>query len=289
MVDVRRITVRDIVGDSYAYMRAAVLPALTGSVLYAVTSSGSDLLRTRELAGQYSMALSIVILFIMATIWLALALRQGLGKPRKGVFGLYFGFDEIRLGSSMLGFASVMAIVLFLLGFAVFLLVMIVAVAGAGALGGNDVAEAELFTSPDAFNDFLVSGGAGTFVAIAGGGIIVAAAFLFVWLVIRLLPFAAGTIDQRRFIVLQAAIWTRYQDRALLMGAVLTIGVGIGFVWLARYGISLSPLPDLPGALLKHVVSCFGALLLIGFICSVYKRLVVEFGTEDAAEVKPGG
>ncbi|MEO0882364.1 MAG: hypothetical protein AAFY34_06490 [Pseudomonadota bacterium] len=272
----QRISTASIVQGSYAFMRTATVPALTGTLIYAVVSSLGDFIRSAQVFGRQSDLVGGLLFSIMAIIWLAMSLRQGLGLPRKGLFGLDLGKDELRLGTSVLGFLFVLSIVLFLLGFTVFLLIMIVAVAGAGALGGEDVSNAELFTSPGAVRDFLSSGGAGTFVSITSGAILTAAILSFVWLILRLLPFAAAAIDQKRFVVLQAVAWTRYQDRALIAGGLLTIGVGLTFIVVARYAISLLPLPLVGSALLVHLASCFGALLLIGFICTVYTLLVVE-------------
>lgn len=276
MTKTNGITVLDIVQGSYAYMRAAALPALTGTLIYAITSSFGDFIRQQRMLGDQSTLASVVIFAVMAVIWLAMSLRQGLGKPRKGVFGLSVGMDELRLASSTIGFLFVVSIVLSLLAFGVFLLVMIVAAAGAGALAGEEVAEAEIFTTPQAFTDFLTSGGAGTFVAVSGGAILFGAVLFLVLLVLRLLPFAAATIDQKRFVVLQAADWTRYQNTQLLFGGLLTIGVGALFITTARYSISQLPLPLLLDASLKHIASCFGALLFVGFISTTYRSLAIK-------------
>ncbi|MEM6464819.1 MAG: hypothetical protein AAF724_23210 [Pseudomonadota bacterium] len=261
-------------------MRAAALPALTGTFIYALTSSAGDIIRHEQVFGERSGLAATLIFCLMAVVWFAMSLRQGLQLPRKGVFGLSLGFDEVRLGASMLGFLFVLAIVLALLGFGVFLLIMIVTAAGAGALNGEDIAEADLFASPQAFSEFLSSGGAGTFVTIAGGAILATAVFFLVWLVLRLLPFAAATIDQKRFVVLQAASWTRYHDIALILGGILTIGVGATFIATARYGVAALPIPLIGAAFLKHVATCFGALLFVGFITTVYTRLVKDDGVD---------
>ncbi|MEM6899263.1 MAG: hypothetical protein AAF583_05800 [Pseudomonadota bacterium] len=282
MTSQKRISTPDIVEGSYAYLRAATGPALIGTLIYAVISGLGDFSSTHEVFGSQSSTVSGTVFAVMAIAWLAMSLRHGLGQPRKGIFGLTLGMDEIRLAASILGFVFVMGIVVSLLGFGVFLLLMIVAAAGAGALEGEDVVGAELFTSLEAFNEFLVSGGAGTFVAITGVAIIVGAFLFFIWMTIRLLPFAAATIDQGRFVVLQAMSWTRYQDVALTVGAILTMGVGAAFIFAARYTISIIPLPDLLGAFLMHVASCFGALLFVGFICTVYTILVVQSDRENA-------
>ncbi|MEO1474868.1 MAG: hypothetical protein AAFS13_00675 [Pseudomonadota bacterium] len=273
MTDSKQLTTSDIVEGSYSYMRSAAGPALIGIMIYAGMSSIGDYIRSAGIFGTSSTSIAATIFLVMAVVWLAMAIRHGLGHPRKGIVGLALGGDELRLCASVFGFVAVLSIVLFLLGFAVFLLVMIVAAAAAGALSGEDVAEAELFLSPQAFNEFLSSGGTGAFVSVVGGGIIIAATALLIWLILRLLPFAAATIDQKRFVVLQAGAWTRHHDLALIFGGLLTIGVGMTFIFVARYAIAQMPFPTIAAALLAHIVSCFGALLLIGFVCTVYIRL----------------
>ncbi|MEM6410470.1 MAG: hypothetical protein AAF683_02915 [Pseudomonadota bacterium] len=282
MASQKRISTPDIVEGSYALLRGAIFPALIGTVIYAVMSGIGDFIRFYRIFGAFSDAISGFIFVVMAVLWLSMALRQGLGAPRKGVAGLSLGMDEVRLGASIFGFLFVLAIVLSLVGFGAFLLIMIVVAAAAGELQGEDLSESELLTSPDAFNAFLQSGATGTFVAITIGAILVGAALFLVWLSLRLSPFVAGTIAQKRFVVLQAMSWTRYQDVALTVGAILTMGVGAAFIFAARYTISIIPLPDLLGAFLVHITSCFGALLFVGFICTVYTILVVHSDRENA-------
>ncbi|MEO1405722.1 MAG: hypothetical protein AAFV54_04435, partial [Pseudomonadota bacterium] len=100
----RPISTSDIVRGSYAYMRAAALPALTGTFIYALTSSAGDIIRHEQVFGERSDLAATLIFCLMAVVWFAMSLRQGLQLPRKGVFGLSLGLDEVRLGASMLGF-----------------------------------------------------------------------------------------------------------------------------------------------------------------------------------------
>jgi|GEM_PF-6330490 len=250
------------------------MPALTGSILYAVTTLVGDYIRAHDLFGLYSFFASFCLLGGMGTVWLAMALREGLGKDRKGFAGLHFGREELWLSLSLAGFAFVIGLIAFLVGFFVFLFVMCVAAIGGGALSGADVANAPIFESTEAFRAFLNTPGRGQVVSFIGGLTLASALIFMAWFVLRLLPFAPAAVDQKRFVVLQAMAWTRYKDRALFGAGLMTVGVALAIIFAGRFTLAMLPLPFLAGELIKHLLSCFGALLIVGFVCQVYRQLV---------------
>jgi len=274
MSQTKSLSVSTTVAGSYRFLHGAILPALTGSILYAITSLISDYIRTHDLFGLYSFFASFCLLGSMGTIWLAMALREGLGKERKGMHGLHIGREEFWLSLSLAGFAFVIGLIAFLVGFFVFLFVMCVAVIGGGALSGADVANAPIYESTEAFRAFLSSTGSGQVVAVIGSLTLAGAVGFMMWLALRLLPFAAGAVDQKRFVILQAMAWTRYQDRALLGAGIMTMGVALAIVFIGRFALGMLPLPFLVSEVIKHLISCFGVLLVVGYICEVYRRTV---------------
>lgn len=268
----RSLSISDTVTGSYRFLRGAVVPALTGSILYAVTSLIGDYIREHDVFGLYSFFASFSLLSSVGVVWLAMALREGLGKGRKGLYGLHVGREEFWLSLSLAGFAFVTGLIAFLVGFFVFLFVMCVAVIGGGALSGADVANAPIYESAEAFRAFLSRSSSGQIVAVIGTLTLAGAIGFMTWLVLRLLPFAAGAVDQKRFVVLQAMAWTRYQDKALIGAGIMTVGVGLLIIFAGRFAIGMVPLPFLVIEIVKHLLACFGVLLIVGYVCEVYRQ-----------------
>lgn len=274
MTQKARLTISETVAGSYSFLRGAVMPALSGSLVYAVASVLSDIIREHQIFGSFSFVASFVLLASMGILWLAMALRAGLGKARKGFLGLHIGREEAALGASIAGFAFVTGLIIFLVGFFVFLFIMSISVIGEGGLSGADAASAEILKTPEAFAEFLTGTSGGQAVAVISALTLFGAGVFLFWFVARLLPFAGAAVDQKRFVVLQAMAWTRYQDKVLMGAGVLTIGVAALVIVVGRMTLGALSLPLLPSELLKHLLSCFAALLVVGYICEVYRGLV---------------
>ena len=268
-----------IIRGSYRFMSGAVVPAFFGSFLFAMTSFVMHYVMTHKVFGDFSLLFSISFMGSVGMSWFAMALRQGLGHERKG-FMLRFKRDELMLGASMLGFLFVLGIVASLLCFLVFLLVMMIAAIGGGALTGADVASAPIFETPEAFRTFLTNTSQGRVSGAFGLGVVFAALLFLFWLLVRLSPFAAGAVRQQRFVVLQAMSWTRYQDRAMLAGGLATIGVSIGLIVLSRILLGALSLPAPLAVITMHLVACICLLIIVGFICEVYLRTAGKAGSD---------
>ena len=280
MKQTKSLSISGTVAGSYSFLRGALVPALTGSILYAITSLIGDYIREHDVFGLYSFFASFSLLGSVGTVWLAMALREGLGKARKGLYGLHIGREELWLSLSLAGFAFVIGLIAFLVGFFVFLFVMCVAVIGGGGLSGADVANAPIYESAEAFRAFLSSTGSGQVVSVIGALTLAGAVGFMTWLVLRLLPFAAGAVDQKRFVVLQAMAWTRYQDKALFGAGIMTVGVGLFIIFAGRFALGMLPFPFLAIEIVKHLLSCFGVLLIVGYICEVYRGTVLAACTD---------
>lgn len=258
---------------SFAYVRSAVKPALVGTIMFALTSMVGDYIRDHEVFGMFSIWVSAGLIVVTGVAWFAMALREGLGEENPK-FGLRFGRQEWALARSMAGFVFVMALIGLMVGFLVFLLIMMVAAVGGGALSGDDAISAPIFESPEAFQAFLT--GTHTGQIIGGIGVIIAglaALFLF-WLMLRLSPFAAGAVVQKRFVVLQAMVWTRYKDRALFTSGLPTIGLALALIFIGRHLLLGLPIMLLISKLLAHLLTCFCLLIIVGFICTAYEQFV---------------
>ena len=272
-----RLSTFAIVRGSYVYVAQAALPALLGTMLFAFTSFATHYIQENQTFGAYSLPFSVCIVGGIGVSWFAMALRQGLGHKRKG-FGLWFGREEVTLGLSMLGFVFVVGLVAFLVGFLVFLLVMMISAIGGGALTGADVADAPIFETPEAFRTFLTGTEEGRVIGALGVGVFLAAVLFLFWLVVRLSPFAAAAVEEKRFVVLQAMSWTRFKDVALIAAGLATLGVAATLIIGSRLAIAGLGLSVPVGMVAAHLVTCFCLLIGVGYICQIYRR------TTDQAE-----
>ena len=262
--------------DSYTYMREAVAPTLLGTAVYALTGLATALILSLELLGSYSLAGAVCLYGFVALSWFAMALRRGTGQAEQGIFGMTFGLDEIRLGISTLAVAIALALVGFFIGFALFLVSMSSVIVDSGLAFQEDKEPLNTYLQNFALSDaglmatvFIV---AATAVAIGG----------FLYFVVRLLPFAAGSIARGKITALQSIVWTRYQGRSLLLSFLGSAGLAIAIVAAGQYALGLAPLPELAIDTLRHVLGCFGALMLVGFASSAYLQLAsdTESGTQ---------
>ena len=101
-------------------------------------------------------------------------------------------------------------------------------------------------------------------------GITLAGLLFMVWLIVRLLPFAAGAIQEKRFVVLQAMSWTRYKDRALMGAGLATLGVAAAVIIASRILLGALPLAGPVGIIATHLVACMSLLIVVGFVCQAY-------------------
>lgn len=272
MTETTPLSVTSTTRASYGFVRGAIKPALAGSLIYAATSLVSDYIARNLVFGDFSFLVSSCLLTGMGVCWLAMALRAGLGQERRGLMGLSFGRQELWLAMSLIGFVFVTTLIALLVAFFVFLFIMIVAAIGGGALSGADIVDAPIYEDPQAFGAFLSGTTIGNVVGVIGGLTLAGAFGFMLWLVLRLSPFAAGVIDQKRFIVLQAMAWTRYKDRALMGAGLLSIGAAVLVLVGGRWLVGLAGLPVSIGVPLGHLLACFGALFVVGFICEVYRE-----------------
>jgi len=265
---------RTLVG-SFTYVRYAIRPALIGTLIFALVSVIADFIRSHPIVEGYGLGIAFCLVTSLGVSWLAMALREGLGVPNPRI-GLGVGRQEIALGASLLGFLFAVGLILFLAGFLVFLIIMMIAAIGGGALSGGDVANAPIFETPEAFRAFLRETSTGRTVATIGSGVLLIAVLFMSWFILRLSPFAAGAIAQRRFVVFQAMAWTRYTDRPLMMSGLLVVGGAVILILAGRFAISLLPVPGAIQIVLAHIITCFSVLLIVGFICEIYRQVVTE-------------
>lgn len=262
-----RIDINRTVAEAYAFMRGAVGPTILGTLTYAMTSVATALIIKYQLLGAASYSSAVCLYGFMALSWFSMALRRGTGQPEKGIFGMTFGMDEIRLGLSAGLAAIALGLVAFFIGFALFLISMSTVILDSG-LTGNDSEEAltaylEAFTLTDA--------------GIAARLIVLSAASIalggFLYLLVRVLPFAPGSIAMRKITALQSVAWTKYQGRNLLAAFVGTFGVALLVAAALQWGFSQLPGPSIIGMLGSHMVGCFAALIGVGFVSSAYTQL----------------
>ena len=258
-----------IIRGSYAYVRVAIVPGLVGSVMFVLAAFLTDYVQAHQTFGGLSLLFSIALFAGIGVVWSAMALRLGLGLKGDG-FGLRLGRDELMLGASVMGFLFVLGIVTFLIGFLVFLLVMMIAAIGGGALTGADVASAPIFETPEAFRAFLAGTAQGQVIGVLGLAVLFSALLFLFWFIVRLLPFAAGAVRERRFVVLQAMSWTRYKDRALMGAGIATLGVAAGVIIASRVLIGMMHLAGPIAIIATHLVACMSLLVVVGFICQAY-------------------
>ena len=273
-----------IIRGSYTYMRGAIVPGLMGSFMFVLAAFITDYVQAHQVFGSFSPLFSVVLFAGIGVVWFAMALRLGLGLKGEG-FGLQLGRDELMLFVSVLGFLFVLAIVGILIGFLVFLLVMMIAAIGGGALTGADVAGADvagasIYETPEAFRTFLASTSQGQVIGTLSVGITLAGLLFMIWLIVRLLPFAAGAVQEKRFVVLQAMSWTRYQDRALFGAGLATLGVAAAVIVASRIVLGALPLTGPVAIIATHLVACMSLLIVVGFICEVYLRTAEKAGSD---------
>ena len=258
-----------IIRGSYAYVRAAIVPGLVGSVMFVLAAFLTDYVQAHQTFGGLSLLFSIALFAGIGVVWSAMALRLGLGLKGDGL-GLRLGRDELMLGASVMGFLFVLGIVTFLIGFLVFLLVMMIAAIGGGALTGADVASAPIFETPEAFREFLAGTAQGQVIGVLGLAVLFSALLFLFWFIVRLLPFAAGAVREKRFVVLQAMSWTRYKDRALMGAGMATLGAAAGVIIASRILIGALSLAGPIAIIATHLVACMSLLVVVGFICQAY-------------------
>ena len=273
------ISLLAIIRGSYTYMRGAIVPGLMGSFMFVLAAFITDYVQAHQVFGSFSPLFSVVLFAGIGVVWFAMALRLGLGLKGEG-FGLQLGRDELMLFASVLGFLFVLAIVGILIGFLVFLLVMMIAAIGGGALTGADVAGASIYETPDAFRTFLASTSQRQVIGTLSVGITLAGLLFMIWLIVRLLPFAAGAVQEKRFVVLQAMSWTRYQDRALFGAGLATLGVAAAVIVASRIVLGALPLTGPVAIIATHLVACMSLLIVVGFICEVYLRTAEKAGSD---------
>ena len=250
-------------------MRGAIVPGLMGSFMFVLAAFITDYVQAHQVFGSFSPLFSVVLFAGIGVVWFAMALRLGLGLKGEGV-GLQLGRDELMLFASVLGFLFVLAIVGFLIGFLVFLLVMMVAAIGGGALTGADVASAPIFETPEAFREFLAGTAQGQVIGALGLAVLFSALLFLFWFIVRLLPFAAGAVREKRFVVLQAMSWTRYKDRALMGAGLATLGVAAAVIIASRILLGALPLAGPVAIIATHLVACMSLLIVVGFVCQTY-------------------
>lgn len=258
-------------GGSFAYVFAGAKQALIGTFIFALTSCAGHFIREQQPFGEFSAPITVCLIGGMGVSWLAMALRQGLDMPNPP-YGLQFGRDELNLGLSVFGFLFVMGIISFLVGFLVFLLIMMIAAIGGGAFTGADVASAPIFETPEAFRAFLRDTRSGQVIGAVGIFILVSAVLFLFWLALRLSPFPAAAVAKRRFVVLQAMAWTRYKDKALMLAGLPIIGIAFAFIFIGRSAVFMLPLFPVIAVLLAHMLTCFCLLIIVGFICEIYRQ-----------------
>ena len=263
------ISALSIIRGSYTYMRGAIVPGLMGSLMFVLAAFLTDFVQAHQVFGGFSLLFSIVLFAGIGVVWSAMALRLGLGLKGEGL-GLRLGRDELMLFLSVLGFLFVLGIVAFLVGFLVFLLVMMIAAIGGGALSGADVASAPIFETPEAFREFLAGTAQGQVIGVLGLAVLFFALLFLFWFIVRLLPFAAGAVREKRFVVLQAMSWTRYRDRALMGAGIATLGAAAGVIITSRILIGGLRLAGPVAIIATHLVACMSLLVVVGFICQAY-------------------
>ena len=195
MRSVEPLSAISIIRASYAFVPKAVLPGVMGTVMFVLLSLLGRFLRSTALFGAASSAVAVAILLCFSVLWFAMTFRAGLGLSRARYI-LALGKQELSLGVSLLGFAFVLGVIGVLIGFLVFLLVMMLAAIGGGALSGADVAGASIFETPEAFRAFLSGTGTGQIIGVLGLSVLISAVLFLFWLVVRLAPFAAAAVQQ---------------------------------------------------------------------------------------------
>lgn len=264
---------RTLMRESYTYMAAAMRPTLLATVFVSFAAMLGGFINRGQLFGGLSLFVSFGLVLAVSLSWVAMALRLGLvGSHQR--FDMRFGREEVSLGVSVAGFIFVFGLVGLMVGFLAFLLIMIIAAIGGGALTGADVAGAPIYETPEAFGNFLASTPTGQVIGVLGLAVCLMTVLFLFWLMVRLSPFAASAVVEKRFVVLQAMTWTRYKDLTLMASGLATIGVAAAFIIASHIFIYASDLPVLPAFFLFTFLVCNFALLMIGYICAVFKNTV---------------
>ncbi|MEO1028523.1 MAG: hypothetical protein AAFX02_05640 [Pseudomonadota bacterium] len=271
-----KIDIGHTIQSAYAFMRGAIVPTILGTLMFAITSTLAALIQKYQWLGDASAPSAICLYGVTALSWFSMTLRRGTGQPEKGIFGMSFGADELRLGASTGLVLIALGLVAFFIGFALFIIIMSTFAIDSGIVFQalpEDVEREELLSQY--FDEFSLGE-----TSLAARAIVTLTSLLgiggFLWLVVRVLPYAPGVIAMKQVTALQAIAWTQYHGRGLFAAFLGTLGLALAIAVGVQWGLSVSGVSDVPVMLISHLFGCFAALIGVGYVSSAYRQLAAS-------------